>query len=121
MRDTASVRLGGSFCFGTTSLPFELRIDEASDTLDVPSNFCTVADALKREPIFFENCIDARFYCLFACVPVQAYSNYQGLGSINNGLLYNTFVKNQSVRNYKPSLEFLRFYLIDTVYDGNVP
>jgi hypothetical protein len=39
MRETASVRLGGSFCFGTIRFPFELRIDEASDTLGVPSNF----------------------------------------------------------------------------------
>ena len=37
MRETASVRFGGSFCFVTTSSPLELRSEEASDTLDVPS------------------------------------------------------------------------------------
>jgi hypothetical protein len=32
------VKFGGNFCFSTTSLPPELLIAAASDTLDVPSN-----------------------------------------------------------------------------------
>jgi hypothetical protein len=33
------VRFGGNLCFGTMTSPFELSIDDASDTLAVPSNF----------------------------------------------------------------------------------
>ena len=55
-------------------------------------NWCKVPDALKGESIFFENPVDARLYCFFACVPVQAYPNYEWLGPINNRLAYDTLV-----------------------------
>src|SRR6476620_5079022 len=43
-RPTATVKLGGIFCFLTTSSPPELSIDEASETLDVPSYFFTTSE-----------------------------------------------------------------------------
>src|SRR5918912_1484882 len=42
--DIATVRFGGNFCFGTMIFPFELNIDDASDTLAVPSKLCTIWD-----------------------------------------------------------------------------
>src|ERR671939_1039366 len=69
MRETAIVKFGGNFCFGTINSPLELRSDEASDTLGVPSNFCTAGEGLgtftidnlslsyvsTRIPYWFEN------------------------------------------------------------------
>ena len=40
----ATVKFGGNFCFSTTSLPPELRIAEASETLGVPSKVCTTSE-----------------------------------------------------------------------------
>ena len=46
------MRLGGNFCFVTISSPPELSIDEASDTLDVPSYFFTTSEGFGTMTLF---------------------------------------------------------------------